>query len=60
MQKHLGIGACGERVSAALQVGTEFDEVENFPIEYDPERSVLITDGLLAGTEIDNAETVVA
>src|SRR5207249_1440567 len=46
MQEYFGVRIGGEPVTPALQIGTQLDEIEDFAIEHDPHRAVLVLDGL--------------
>src|SRR5579859_7874236 len=56
MEYDLGIRAGGKPMSLAAQLFPEFQVVEDFPVERDPERRVLVAHGLLAAGKIDDAE----
>ena len=56
MQDSLGVAVRREAVPASLQLRAQFDVVEDFAIEDDPQRPVLIPDRLLAAAEIDDAQ----
>src|SRR5262245_24867348 len=56
MDQHLGIGMGGEPVATGDQVPAYFLEIIDLAIEYNPDRSVFIADGLVPGIKIDNRE----
>jgi hypothetical protein len=42
-------------MSSAFQIGTEFDVIEDFAIENNPQSPILIADGLLTRAQVDDA-----
>ena len=52
-----GIGFCREFVALLLQFRAQFDIIENFAIEHDPDRSIFVVNRLISAAQIDNAES---
>ena len=52
----LGVRVRVEAVSRLLQLGAQLDVVENFAIEDDPHRLILVVDRLVATRQVDDAQ----
>src|SRR5437667_1193305 len=60
MDGRLGVAAGLEDMPADFEIGAQFDVVENFSVEGDPDAAVFVTQGLAAGAQIDDRQTAVA
>ena len=58
-QDNFGVGPGGKPVPFLYKFLTQFDEVEDFPVESYPERAVITLHGLMTARNIDDAEPVV-
>jgi hypothetical protein len=56
MGNHLGVGVGREPMAPAPELGTELRKVVNFPIEYNPDGSILVKHWLVASSQIDDAK----
>src|SRR6266849_2080622 len=52
----LGIAGRAEDVTASHEIPAEIVEVVDLPVEDDPDRTVLVANGLIAGMQVDDAE----
>jgi len=57
MNDTFGVTIGSEGMAAREQLWAEFSVVVNFPVEYDPERAILVGKRLMAGLEVDDAKT---
>lgn len=57
VDQRFGVADGFELVPVAHQVGAKFLIIVDFSVEHDPQGAVLIGNGLMAGVEIDNAQT---
>jgi hypothetical protein len=56
MDDALGVGIRIERMSALLKFPTQFLEVVYLAVEDDPDRLILVVDGLVATGKVDDAQ----
>jgi hypothetical protein len=56
VKQDLGIGVRGEAMPFCLQLRTELDVIKDLPVKHNPQRAVLVPDGLLAAAEVDDAQ----
>src|SRR5262249_27854420 len=56
MQHDLGIRAGGESMALGLEYPAQLDVVEDFAVEHNPQRAVLVRDWLLSRCDVDNRE----
>ncbi len=56
VHQHFGIGLRGEAMAAALQLGAQFDVIENLAVEDHPYRAVFVAHRLVAAGQVDDAQ----
>ena len=57
---HFGVGASAKMITTLLQFRSEFYVVEDFAVEHNPDRAVLIAQRLLTGGQIDYRQSGVS
>jgi hypothetical protein len=60
VDQYFGIGSGTEPVSTAFEIGAQFQIVEDFAIEDDLDRAVLVADRLGPALDVDDREPCVA
>jgi len=60
MDQRLGVAAGLEDMPAAVEIGAQFDVVEDLSVEGNPDAAVFVAQGLAAGAQIDDRQTAVA
>ena len=58
MDDDLGVGASPEGVSRPRQIPTQLGEVVDLPVEHNHDRAILVEDGLVAGLQVDDAQSL--
>ena len=60
MDERFSVAAGLEDMPAAVEIGAQFDVVEDFSVEGDPDTAVFVAQRLAAGAQIDDRQTAVA